>query len=68
MKHETKLGLVFIGILLSIFIGLLMKRLARPGHAVLTNARQPANGSAAESASTKLAHPHWSTDAGNPQG
>ncbi len=43
MKNETKLGLVFIGILLTIFVALLMKRLARPGNAVLAGARQPAN-------------------------
>ena len=55
MKHETKLGLVFIGILLTIFVALLMKRLARPGNAVLAGARQPAN-AAADPATAKLAH------------
>lgn len=56
MKHETKLGLVFIGILLTIFIGLLMKRLARPGNAVLSNARPPAATGSAEAAPAKLGH------------
>ena len=41
MKNETKLGLVFIGILLTIFVALLMKRLARPGNAVLAALDSP---------------------------
>ena len=55
MKHETKLGMVFIGILLTIFVGLLMKRLARPGNAVLAKS-QPAASSTPDPNSSKLAY------------
>jgi nucleoid-associated protein YgaU len=55
MKHETKLGLAFIGILLVIFVGLLMKRLARPGNAMLSHLQKPSTSSTAEPAPGKVA-------------
>ena len=55
MKHETKLGIVFIGILLSIFAAMLVKRLQRPMNLSVAQAPPPTSSSKIDAPATKLA-------------